>query len=72
LDANGRQNTTIKEQELASKYLRFVHKGADAALRGVESGKVSARDAMTVSIIAYDKVRLASNRPTSIRGILTI
>ena len=54
------------EDEYRAKLRGVALKGADKALAGLDGDKVSAKDAMVISGIAYDKLRLSENRPTTI------
>ena len=52
--------------QIRASYTQIIQKGADVALTALNSGEVKGKDAMTISAIAYDKVRLIDNMPTSI------
>ena len=54
------------EDEYRAKLRKVALKGADQAITSLDAGEVKAKDAMVISGIAYDKLRLSENRPTSI------
>ncbi len=45
---------------------QIVLEGIELVLNCIRDGSVSGKDAMVISGIAYDKLRLSENRPTSI------
>ncbi len=54
------------EDEYRAKLRKVALKGADQAITSLDAGEVKAKDAMVISGIAYDKLRLSENRPTTI------
>ena len=54
------------EDEFRAKLRKVALKGAERALTCIEEGTVTGKESMVMSGIAYDKLRLSENRPTSI------
>ncbi len=54
------------EDEFRANLRKVALKGAERALTCIEEGTVTGKDSMVISGIAYDKLRLSENRPTTI------
>ncbi len=54
------------EEELRAILRKVVLEGTQRVLECIRDGTVSGKDAMVISGMAYDKLRLSENRPTTI------
>ncbi len=56
------------EDKLRATFRKVALEGGQSALDAIRSKDVKGKEAMIMSGIAYDKLRLSENRPTSITG----
>ncbi len=56
------------EDKLRATFRKVALEGGQAALDAIRSKELKGKEAMIMSGIAYDKLRLSENRPTSITG----
>jgi len=66
------QESTVVRQEIEDKFRSKLRKvaleGTQLALDAIRSKELKGKEAMITAGIAYDKLRLSENRPTSITG----
>ena len=57
------------EDEFRAKLRKVALKGTELALECIESKELKGKEAMVTAGIAYDKLRLSENRPSTISGV---
>ena len=56
------------EDKLRATFRKVAVEGTQLALNAIRDGDLKGKEAMITAGIAYDKLRLSENRPTSITG----